>query len=98
MTREEVLKGLDELVADRDSFIDKYDPDCPFAYDKKILEEAIKLLDEDEMQEIKALCKPIADYLSRKFNPHVSIIVSDRRVKLVSDEMSIPLEGVTTEG
>lgn len=44
MTVKEVIDGLTELISDRESFIEKDDPDSIFAHDAEVLREAIKLI------------------------------------------------------
>ena len=44
-----------------------------------------------ELEEIDNLCKPIVEYLHRDFNPHTAIIITDECIKVVSDEISIPI-------
>lgn len=65
MTREEVIKGLLDLIGDRNDFIDKNDPNCIFRHDKEVLEEAIKLLGgviEVDESEKAIKCIKIAGY------------------------------------
>ena len=45
MDKKEVIEQLKDLVKDRESFVDEKDPDCMFRYDKKVLEEAIKIIE-----------------------------------------------------
>lgn len=45
MDKQTIIKGLKDLVKDRESFADEKDPDCIFSYDKKVLEEARKIIE-----------------------------------------------------
>ena len=44
MTLREIIDGLNELILDRESFIEKDDPDSIFAHDAELLREAVKIL------------------------------------------------------
>lgn len=44
MTLKEIIDGLNELILDRESFIEKDDPDSIFAHDAELLREAVKIL------------------------------------------------------
>lgn len=43
------------------------------------------------MEELKALAEPIAEYLLKNYNPHCTVIITTEHVKIVSDELGIPL-------
>lgn len=44
------------------------------------------------MEEIEALAKPIIDFLSKKFDPHTSVIITTDHIKILRDEISIPIK------
>ncbi|MDE6837343.1 MAG: hypothetical protein K2P33_03000 [Acutalibacter sp.] len=44
MTLKEIIDGMNELILDRESFIEKDDPDSIFAHDAELLREAVKIL------------------------------------------------------
>ena len=46
----------------------------------------------ETMDEIKKMCKPIADYLNENYDPYCTIIINSEGIKLTRDEMFIPLE------
>ena len=45
----------------------------------------------NKIQEIEKLCAPIVEYLEKNYNPHCMVIINDSHIKLVSDEISIPV-------
>jgi hypothetical protein len=48
-------------------------------------------MDLKDMEEIEKMCKPIAEYLKKNYNPHYTLSISSCEIKLTSDEMFIPL-------
>ena len=48
---EEIIDGLNELILDRESFIEKDDPDSIFVHDAEVLREAVKILQAVESKE-----------------------------------------------
>ena len=46
----------------------------------------------DEMKKIEELCKPVYEYLRQNYDPHCSIIISDLHIKLVRNEIGIPIK------
>ncbi|MDE5831147.1 MAG: hypothetical protein K2H53_06035 [Clostridia bacterium] len=48
MSQEDIISGLKSLIRDRESFINDNDKDNIFAKDKQVLEEAIKLLENED--------------------------------------------------
>lgn len=52
---QEVIKALEELVADRKVYIDKEDPQCQFKQEVRNLEYAIKLIQEKDISDIEAV-------------------------------------------
>ena len=51
MEKAEVIAGLKDLINDRESFI--MEEDDIFAHDKKVLEEAINLIKENEIKKVE---------------------------------------------
>ena len=51
MTLKEIIDGLNELILDRESFIEKDDPDSIFVHDAEVLREAVKILQAVESKE-----------------------------------------------
>lgn len=47
-SKEKIIKGLEDLISDRESFISADDKDSIFIKDKKILEDAIELIKSSE--------------------------------------------------
>lgn len=47
---------------------------------------------EQEFEELKKLAEPLQDWLASNFNPMCSIVIENDRVRVVSNELSIPLE------
>lgn len=48
---------------------------------------------EKEIIELKALCKPIVDYMKKNCSPHDTLIITDEQFKIVSDTISVPING-----
>lgn len=46
----------------------------------------------EEMQNLEKVCKPVAEYLRNNYDPHCTIIITDTQIKLVRDEIGIPVE------
>lgn len=45
----------------------------------------------EKIKEIEQICAPIVEYLEKNYNPHNTIIIKSDSIKLVSDEISIPV-------
>lgn len=41
---------------------------------------------------LEEICRPIAEYLKNNYDPHCTIIITDTQIKLVRDEIGIPVE------
>lgn len=41
-------------------------------------------------KELEALVKPLIDFLRNNYNPHTAILITDDRVTVVEDVLSIP--------
>jgi hypothetical protein len=46
----------------------------------------------ETMDEIEKMCKPIADYLNKNYDPYCTITINSAGITLVRSEMFIPLE------
>ena len=45
----------------------------------------------EKIKEIEEITKPIVEYLKKNYNPHTSIIIDREYIRVVSDEVSIPI-------
>lgn len=45
----------------------------------------------EKIEEIEKLTKPIVEYLKKNYNPHTSLIIDSNNIRVVSDEISIPI-------
>ncbi|MEG0133818.1 MAG: hypothetical protein RR782_06800 [Clostridium sp.] len=52
----------------------------------------------DEIKILKNICSPVVDYLKENYDPYCTVIITDYQIKLVRDEIGIPIEGETTPG
>ena len=52
---------------------------------------------DEKFELLKELCKPIREYLADNYNPHTTFLISTDRIKIVSDEVSIPVNDEFTE-
>ncbi|MHC1683456.1 MAG: hypothetical protein AB6733_10950 [Clostridiaceae bacterium] len=48
------------------------------------MDEKIKLLEE--------VCRPVVDFLKKNYDPYTTIIIAESQIKLVRDEIGIPVE------
>ncbi|EKQ56334.1 hypothetical protein [Clostridium sp. Maddingley MBC34-26] len=46
---------------------------------------------ENKIKELEKLCKPVADYLKENLDPHCTVVITDNHIKLVRDEIGIPV-------
>lgn len=46
---------------------------------------------EEKMEELKEISKPLIDFIKENYNPHTTIIISQTCIKVVTDEISIPI-------
>lgn len=44
------------------------------------------------MEELTNLAQPLVYYLRQNYHPHTTIVITDERVTVVEDVMSVPLE------
>ena len=45
----------------------------------------------EKQRKLYILCKPLSDYLAENYDPHCTVIVTDSSIKLVRDEIGIPI-------
>ena len=46
----------------------------------------------EKIKELKTICEPLIDFLHKNYDPHTTIIVSEDYIKIVRDEIGIPVE------
>lgn len=46
---------------------------------------------EEKMKELEQISNPIIEFLKRNYNPHTTIIINQDCVKVVTDEINIPV-------
>jgi|GEM_PF-3067681 len=46
---------------------------------------------DEKMKELEQLCRPVANYLRNNWDPHCTVVISDSHIKLVRDEIGIPV-------
>jgi hypothetical protein len=44
-----------------------------------------------QIKELEELCKPVAEYLKKNWDPHCTVVITDSHIRLVRDEMGIPV-------
>ncbi|MDR1837605.1 MAG: hypothetical protein LBQ89_08110 [Treponema sp.] len=47
---------------------------------------------QEKVDEFKALCKPLNDWLQKNYDPHVKIIIEASNAEIVRGEIGIPFE------
>lgn len=45
----------------------------------------------EEIKNLNEICKPVVDYLKENYDPHCTVIITDNHIRLVRDEMGIPV-------
>jgi len=45
----------------------------------------------EKIKELQEISKPILEFLKNNYNPHTAVVISESGIKVVSDEISIPL-------
>lgn len=48
----------------------------------------------DLMAELEVLARPLVEYLRKNYHPHTAIVVTDERVVVVEDVVSVPVKKV----
>ncbi len=46
---------------------------------------------EEKIKEIEKISRPIIDFLKENYNPHTAMIINQDSIKVVSDEVNIPI-------
>lgn len=46
---------------------------------------------EGNIKELEEITKPLIKFIKENYNPHTSIVVNEKSIKVVSDEINIPL-------
>lgn len=46
---------------------------------------------EEKIKYLKEISKPIIEFLKENYNPHTTIIINQDSIKVVSDEINIPI-------
>jgi DNA-binding XRE family transcriptional regulator len=65
--------------------------------EKKICKEEKEMNNTNKFQEFEEVCKPVVKYLKENYDPHCTVVITDNYIKLVRDEMGIPIEIVREE-
>ena len=45
----------------------------------------------EKIKELEEISKPILEFLKKNYNPHTTVIISGDGIKVVSDEINIPI-------
>lgn len=45
-----------------------------------------------KIKELNQLCAPVVEYLIENYDPYCSVVISDSHIKLVRDEIGIPIK------
>lgn len=45
----------------------------------------------EELKKIEPIAKPLIDFIKQNYNPHTSIVINEDSIKVVTDEINIPL-------
>lgn len=48
-------------------------------------------MSDNKMKELEQLCRPVANYLKNNWDPHCTVVITDNHIKLVRDEIGIPV-------
>lgn len=46
---------------------------------------------EEKIKELNKISEPVINFIKENYNPHTTIIISEDSIKVVTDEMNIPL-------
>lgn len=55
------------------------------------IENCSKSISIERAKELKKIVQPTIDFIKKYYNPHTTIIVSEDSIKVVSDEINIPI-------
>lgn len=45
----------------------------------------------EKIKELNKISEPVINFIKENYNPHTTIIISEDSIKVVTDEMNIPL-------
>lgn len=45
----------------------------------------------EKIKELEEISKPILEFLKNNYNPHTAVVISESGIKVVSDEINIPI-------
>lgn len=45
----------------------------------------------EKQKEIEKITRPIIEYIKNNYNPHTTVIINENCIKVVADEISIPI-------
>ena len=45
----------------------------------------------EELKKIELIARPLIDFIKQNYNPHTSIVINEDSIKVVTDEINIPL-------
>lgn len=46
---------------------------------------------EEKIKELNKISEPVINFIKENYNPHTTIIISEDSIKVVTDEINIPL-------
>lgn len=46
---------------------------------------------EEKIVELKKIAKPVINFIKNNYNPHTTVIINEDSIKVVTDEINIPL-------
>lgn len=45
----------------------------------------------EKLSELEQIAKPLIDFIKENYNPHTSVVINEDSIKVVTDEINIPL-------
>lgn len=57
---------------------------------KKLSPDDVNIQDDSRIDELRRICRPVVEYLQKKWHPHARIIIDWDRVSLYQEELGIP--------
>lgn len=45
----------------------------------------------EKLSELEQISKPLIDFIKENYNPHTSVVINEDSIKVVTDEINIPL-------
>ena len=46
---------------------------------------------QEKIAELNKIAKPVINFIKNNYNPHTTVIINEDRIKVVTDEINIPL-------